>query len=838
MRWIVFAFFGLFFFFSCKKYDRVNPRDGIAGVTTSEVKQVNFSTVQISSSLTSVEGVSFISQRGVCWSTNPNPTVADAFINEGSGFGTFLSTIEGLSANTTYYFRSFASNDKTIAYGNEVSFKIIAVLNVETKAATSIGFTAATIGGTLVSNGGYTIKTKGIFWGVYPGISEKNELITVDQSDFDYQLSNLENGKTYYYRAFALTNEGYVFGEEMNFTTLGYNSPSLTTNSITNIGENSAVSGGVITSDGASPISAKGVCWSTSSNPTITDAKTNDGSGSDNFSSKLSGLQEGTTYYVRAYATNSKGTSYGNEVSFTTYTINKPIVSTNSITNITSTNATSGGTISSDGGASITVKGICWSTTSNPTIANNKTNEGTGASNFSSQLSGLQEGTTYYVRSYATNSKGTSYGNEVSFTTTAINKPIISTNSITNISISSATSGGAVSSDGGASITAKGICWSTSSNPTLSDNPTNQGIGPASFTSQLTGLKEATKYYVRAYATNSKGTSYGNEVSFTTYTINKPILSTNSITNITTTNAISGGTISSDGGASITVKGICWSTTSNPTIANNKTNEGNGVSNFSSQLSGLQEGTTYYVRSYATNSKGTSYGNEVIFSTIGIMIKGVEFVNLPAGIFIMGSPSSESGRKFDEQQHQVTLSAFKMSKNEITFEQYDAFCDATGRKKPYDGGWGRGNRPVINVSWNDVNAFANWMGCRLPTEAEWEYACRAGSTTPYNTGVNLTINQANFSDNLLRKTQPVGSYPSNAWGLNDMHGNVEEWCSDVYGAYDTGSQINPTGASSGFTFVVRGGRYDYNADRCRSAFRFNTNPTLSWSGVGIRLVAP
>jgi hypothetical protein len=323
----------------------VNPRDGIAGVTTSEVKQVNFSTVQISSSLTSVEGVSFISQRGVCWSTNPNPTVADAFTNEGTGFGTFVSTIQGLSANTTYYFRSFASNDKTIAYGNEVSFKIIAVLNVETKAATSIGFTAATIGGKLVSNGGYTIKLKGLFWGVYPGISEKSQLITVDQSDFDNQLTNLENGKTYYYRAFALTNEGYVFGEELNFTTLGYNSPSLTTNLITSIGVNSAVSGGVITSDGALPISAKGICWSTSSNPTITDAKTNEGTGSDNFSSKLSGLQEGTTYYVRAYATNSKGTSYGNEVSFTTYTINKPILSTNTITNITSTNATSGGTI-------------------------------------------------------------------------------------------------------------------------------------------------------------------------------------------------------------------------------------------------------------------------------------------------------------------------------------------------------------------------------------------------------------------------------------------------------------------------------------------------------------
>jgi sulfatase modifying factor 1 len=218
----------------------------------------------------------------------------------------------------------------------------------------------------------------------------------------------------------------------------------------------------------------------------------------------------------------------------------------------------------------------------------------------------------------------------------------------------------------------------------------------------------------------------------------------------------------------------------------------------------------------------------------------IEFVDIPAGTFTMGSPSNEADRGSDEQQHQVTLFAFKMSKNEITFAQYDAFCDATGRSKPRDKGWGRGNRPVINVTWNDAKAFADWMGCRLPTEAEWEYACRAGTTTPFNTGDNLTTDQANYDYFNLCKTQPVGSYPSNAWGLNDMHGNVWEWCSDWYSDYDVFSQTNPTGPSSGSIRVYRGGSWFNNrVRRCRSSFRPTFfSPSMSDDGGGFRLVAP
>jgi formylglycine-generating enzyme required for sulfatase activity len=225
----------------------------------------------------------------------------------------------------------------------------------------------------------------------------------------------------------------------------------------------------------------------------------------------------------------------------------------------------------------------------------------------------------------------------------------------------------------------------------------------------------------------------------------------------------------------------------------------------------------------------------------------IDWVSIPGGSFTIGSPNKETGRRDDEIQHEVKLSAFKMSKYAVTFKQYDAFCQATDRQKPDDEGWGRGKRPVINVSWSDATAFAEWMGCRLPTEAEWEYACRAGTTTPFNTGNNLTTKQANYNGNFPYKdhakgeyrerTMPVGSFPPNDWGLYDMHGNVWEWCSDWYGDYSKDSQTDPVGPSSGEIFVFRGGSWFINVIRCRSAYRSNYfKPVLSDNTIGFRIV--
>lgn len=291
--------------------------------------------------------------------------------------------------------------------------------------------------------------------------------------------------------------------------------PSITsvTSSATITATTATVSGN-ITNDGGDPITARGVVYGTNPNPTISDSKTNDGTGIGSFTSTISGLSPGKTYYVRTYATNSVGTSYGDQITFTTPATLSSITTT-SASAITATTVTSGGNISSDGGAAITARGVCWGTATSPTIANFKTTDGTGTGTFTSAITGLVPGTTYYARAYATSSAGTSYGNEISFKTTA-NLPTITTTAASVITTSSITTGGNISADGGGSVTSKGVCWSTTSSPTTSNSKTSDGTGTGSFTSNITGLNTNTVYYVRAYATNSGGTAYGNEITVNT----------------------------------------------------------------------------------------------------------------------------------------------------------------------------------------------------------------------------------------------------------------------------------------------------------------------------------
>lgn len=190
-------------------------------------------------------------------------------------------------------------------------------------------------------------------------------------------------------------------------------------------------------------------------------------------------------------------------------------LTTTAASGITSTTAISGGTISSDGRAGITARGVCWSTSTSPTVENNKTNDGTGTGSFVSSLTGLTAGTTYYIRAYATNSAGIAYGNEVSFSSGAT-LATITTTAASAITTITATSGGNISNDGGAAITERGICFNTNTNPTTSNTKVVSGSGIGSFTSDITGLTPGIIYYVRAYAINSAGTAYGNEINFTT----------------------------------------------------------------------------------------------------------------------------------------------------------------------------------------------------------------------------------------------------------------------------------------------------------------------------------
>lgn len=451
-----------------------------------------------------------------------------------------------------------------------------------------------------------------------------------------WSSTELSNSKAYY------RNMGYNYSNATRDNVDKFNGfsvrcisgelsvPILATAAITSITTSTAVSGGNITSDGGSTILERGICWGTSTKPTINDNNTVSGNGTGIFTSSLTGLMQGVTYYLRAYATNSSGTTYGNEISFFVPIQNvvPPILTTISVTNISSISATSGGNISSDGGSAISARGVCWSTTSTPTILNSKTTDGTGTGSYQSSIIGLSSNTTYYVRAYATNSMGTSYGSEISFTTTSV-VTTITTTAVTAITSSSATSGGSISADGGLAITARGVCWNTSAGPTTSNTKTNDGTGAGNFISSLSSLSAGTTYYLRAYAINSAGTAYGNEVSFKTGA-NLPTVTTNMASSISATAATSGGNVASDGGATITARGVCWNTAAGPTIGNSKTSDGTGTGPFSSSITGLAANTTYFVRAYATNGAGTGYGNESSFITIGGttgLLDGAQFFN-------------------------------------------------------------------------------------------------------------------------------------------------------------------------------------------------------------------
>jgi uncharacterized protein (TIGR02145 family) len=402
---------------------------------------------------------------------------------------------------------------------------------------------------------------------------------------------------------------------------------AVTNDSISNISSTSAKAYATIIDIG-NGIEQHGHCLSTGTEPTLNDNEgiTENGPASNagSFSSTIENLMPDTKYYARAYVRKSSSVVYSNALSFRTLPVSLPVVTTGSIGDLTTSSATVSGNLNSlgDGASSVTQHGHCWSSeTATPTIdVNNRSSLGTRDSTgpFQSLLVGLTPNVLYYVRAYATNNAGTAYGNYVSFTTPQETKlPVLTTTAVSLITETSAMSGGNITDDGGSAVTARGVCWSTSENPTLSDSYTNNGSGTGSFTSNISGLLPNTNYYVRAYATNNVGTAYGNNVGFKTIqTAGFPVLTTTPASSITTTSAWSGGNITDDGGSVVTARGVCWSTSEYPTLSDSHTNDGSGKGSFTSNVTGLSPGTRYYLRAYATNSAGTSYGDHASFKTM------------------------------------------------------------------------------------------------------------------------------------------------------------------------------------------------------------------------------
>ena len=238
-----------------------------------------------------------------------------------------------------------------------------------------------------------------------------------------------------------------------------------------------------------------------------------------------------------------------------------------------------------------------------------------------------------------------------------------------------------------------------------------------------------------------------------------------------------------------------------------------------------------------------------------------EMVRIDGGSFRMGSPESETGRGGDERQHEVRVEAFWIGKYEVTFAEYDRFAEATGRRKPNDEGWGRGRRPVIDVSWDDATAYARWLSeetgrrrYRLATEAEWEYAARAGTETSWYWGddASQACDYANVADRTLKEkysdwewtihacrdghahTAPVGGYRANGYGLHDMLGNVYEWtCSEYDESYGGAEQRCASGSAG--RRVIRGGSWGHEPTRVRSAYRGRYGTGTRGPNLGFRL---
>ena len=329
-------------------------------------------------------------------------------------------------------------------------------------------------------------------------------------------------------------------------------------------------------------------------------------------------LEKKTKYYYRYEFYNGYNLMWTEIFNFTTTDQqDKPTVETVGVDNITMNSATVESNVTNDGGSPVTERGICYSIFENPTLSDSVRLAGTGIGRYYCEMTNLTNATTYYIRAFATNSEGTSFGDVITVRTVEHPMlPTVTTDEVSDITLNTAVCGGNVLSDGFAEITERGICYATHEEPTVFDYKVAGGAGLGLFQCRMSGLETLTTYYVRAYAKNSEGYAYGNEVSFVTADETfLPEVITHEVTDFNHFYAIGSGEVVSNGGLDIVERGICWSTSPNPTTTGNKLTAGGGMGEFECRMAYLFCNTTYYVRAFAANEAGMKYGNEVTFTT-------------------------------------------------------------------------------------------------------------------------------------------------------------------------------------------------------------------------------
>jgi hypothetical protein len=406
----------------------------------------------------------------------------------------------------------------------------------------------------------------------------------------------------------------------------------LSTAPVTEITTTTATSGGTLAFTGKTELFTDGVCWNTTGNPSTADSKTVDGLGNPQFVSNLSGLIAGTTYYVRAYATNSAGIAYGDQLIFTTLG-NSPTATTGSATNVEPATATLNGIVNANYLSTIVTFEYGTSTDYGQEItAEQSPIEGTTNTNVSAILTGLTGGINYYYRVKAVNSSGTVYGDNMTFNFAHL--PVLTTVPASDITANSATSGGNITDDGGAAITDRGVFYSTGPIPRYSSGHywampqrTHDGTGAGNFTSSLTGLSPYATYNIRAYAVNSAGLAYGDMITFTTLPPppscdQVPFAATSEATNISSTSATLNGTVNANGSSTtvtfeyktLVFGRYFWTYVWKTVTATQSPVTGTTLINVSADVTGLKSGTQYPFRVKAVNSCGTVYGENLSFT--------------------------------------------------------------------------------------------------------------------------------------------------------------------------------------------------------------------------------
>lgn len=387
------------------------------------------------------------------------------------------------------------------------------------------------------------------------------------------------------------------------------------------------------------------------------------------FTFDLPDLELGTQYYVCQYLTDTDATAYGNTEKFKVYSF--PIVELGEISNITSSSATVTGSVPDKGGALLQEKGIVYvEGDAIPTVETGKVISYDVSSDFSALLSGLSPNKEYSVRAYAKNSEGTSYSSERKKFKTLVGSPDVYTGSATSITSNSAVLNATLFFDGSETPSECGFLWSETSftDPSTATQVVSSLSG-ASFSTTLSSLTRATTYYYQAYAVNSAGISYGDIRSLTTKA-ELPTVTTAAVSDVTENSATCGGTVTDDGGADVTKRGVVWSTSPNPTVSlSTKTVDGSGTGDFSSTITGLSTDTDYYVRAYATNSVGTSYGEQRTFTTKEVDFSSAQDLSSSktANCYIV---SSAGKYKFKTVKGNSTTSVGNVSSCEVLWETF------------------------------------------------------------------------------------------------------------------------------------------------------------------------